>query len=135
MNLNIAERLGATQSPVSHNIQVFVPSHDRTGKPIDQARWVASIARTFVEAAGGVTITPPAEGGWLDSSTGQTVWEYPIAVYCHITPTRLHASIPAIRQVLHDMGRETNQGEVGIELDGRYLAIHEYDAPAKEKAA
>ena len=75
----------------------------------------------------GVTIVPPCEGGWLNEVTGKIVWESPVLVYTYIKPEPFLQALPRIREFLHRLGRETNQGEVAVEFDGNFYRITEFD--------
>ncbi|HZU37332.1 MAG TPA: hypothetical protein VFA18_15520 [Gemmataceae bacterium] len=47
---------------------------------------------------------------------------------------RMVGSLPRLREFLHRMGRETNQGEIAFEFDGRFYRIRNFDAAeAKEQ--
>jgi hypothetical protein len=35
--------------------------------------------------------------------------------------------LPRLREFLHRMGRETNQGEIAFEFDGRFYRIRTFD--------
>ena len=36
--------------------------------------------------------------------------------------------LPRLRRFLHRLGRDTNQGEVAVEFDGRFYRITKFDA-------
>ncbi|TVS20739.1 MAG: hypothetical protein EA424_02440 [Planctomycetaceae bacterium] len=42
-------------------------------------------------------------------------------------PDAFLANLPRIREFLHRMGRETNQGEIAFEFDGRFYRIRRFD--------
>jgi hypothetical protein len=48
-------------------------------------------------------------------------------LYSFIRPAKFIPNLPRIREFLHRMGRETNQGEVAFEFDGRFYQIREFD--------
>ena len=48
-------------------------------------------------------------------------------LYSYVVPDVFLADLPRIRQFLHRMGRETNQGEVAFEFDGQFYRIRQYD--------
>ncbi|MBY0455828.1 MAG: hypothetical protein K2V38_00670 [Gemmataceae bacterium] len=66
----------------------------------------------------------------MGSDTGELVWEHPVVVYSFIRAEPFQANLPRVREFLHRMGRETNQGEVAFEFEGRFYLIREYDPPA-----
>ena len=39
-------------------------------------------------------------------------------------------ALAALRRFLHRLGRETDQGEVGLVIDGHYLGISQFDSEA-----
>ena len=127
---DIANKLNAQLSDDQHSIRVYVPSHDRDGQPVDQATWIDSVAKTLASVAGGVTVENPVRGGWLNKSTNRMIWESPVPVYAFLTASALSEGLPAIRRVVHQMGAETHQGEVGVEIDGRFALISNYDSTA-----
>jgi hypothetical protein len=69
---------------------------------------------------------PPVEGGWLNYQ-GEIIWESPVLVYSFIRPEGFIQSLPRLRELLHRMGRETNQGEMAFEFDGRFYRIRSFD--------
>jgi hypothetical protein len=79
------------------------------------------------EINGGATAMPPVEGGWLNDQ-GEIIWENPVLVYSFIRPDPFLSSLPRLREFLHRMGRETNQGEIAFEFDGRFYRIRNFDA-------
>jgi len=124
---DIMRELGAT-STADHTLRVYVPSHDCYGAPlVDQASWVELVSRTLASLAGGVTVAPAVRGGWLNGETGQMVYESPVVVLAYLTHAQLRAALPEVRALLHRMGRETNQGAIGFELDGQFAMIETYD--------
>jgi hypothetical protein len=69
---------------------------------------------------------PPCEGVWWDDQ-GVVIREHPAVVYSYIVPDSFLANLPRIREFLHRMGRETDQGEIAFEFDGRFYRIRNYD--------
>lgn len=86
-------------------------------------------AELLAQLGGGVTIMPPTEGGWLNEETSTIVWEHPVQVYTYVKPDRFLARLGELRRFLHDLGRETDQGEVAFEFDGLFFRITEFDEP------
>ena len=78
---------------------------------------------------GGYTIAPPAEGGWL-SDTGEIIVDRPTILYCYVTDG-FTEHLGELRLFLHDLGRETNQGEVAFAFDGVFYRISEFDRSRK----
>jgi hypothetical protein len=57
------------------------------------------------------------------------VWDKPVLVYSYVQPEEFIKRLPELRELLHRMGRETNQGEVAVEFAGVFHRITQYDAP------
>ncbi len=87
-------------------------------------------AALLAKIGGGVTILPPVEGGWVNNA-GDIVWEHPVLVYTFIRPAQFRSALAELRQFLHRMGRETRQGEVALEFDGRFYRIRKFDASTR----
>ena len=85
-------------------------------------------AELLAHIGGGVTIMPPVEGGWLNPEEGRIVWENPVIVYAYVKFEGFEKRLPGLREFLHRMGRETNQGEVVVEFDGTFYRITTFDA-------
>jgi hypothetical protein len=107
----------------------YIPDRDRDNHEIGtQRKWVLEAADLLAGIGGGVTIMPPTEGGWLDEENNIIIWEHPIMVYTYIKPEQFEEYLPELREFLHRMGRETNQGEIAVEFDGQFYRITKYDA-------
>ena len=126
--MDLGEALGATGGISVQCLTLYIPDRDRNGNEIgDQRRWVLEAADLLARIGGGVTIMPPVEGGWV-SDSGAIIWEKPVLIYTFIKPVVFRQSLPQLRAFLHRMGRETHQGEVAFEFDGRFFRIIEFDA-------
>jgi hypothetical protein len=75
---------------------------------------------------GGATVMPAVEGGWLNDQ-GDIIWENPVVVYSYIKPEAFIEQLPRLRQYLHQLGRETQQGEIAFEFDGVFYRIRQFD--------
>ena len=51
-------------------------------------------------------------------------------VYCFVYPDRFVGNVKRLREFLHRFGRETNQGEVVVEFDGKFYRITNFDPKA-----
>lgn len=124
-----ADWLGASQPAGALIIVLFVPSQDRDGKDIDHDFWVAGALETLGTLFRGATAYPRARGVWRDDERGGTLrYEQPTIVTCYADPrTMTPAAQSALRAFLHRLGRETNQGEVGIVIGDNYYGITEFD--------
>jgi hypothetical protein len=130
LELDLGQALGADQVPSHQVLRVYIPDRDRDGQEIgDQRRWVLLAASLLARIGGGVTIEPPVEGGWLDPRTGRVLWEHPVLVYTYVEPERFAESLPELRTFLHQLGRDTHQGEIAFEFDGVFYRVGSYDPP------
>lgn len=129
--MELSEVLGATGGVSVQCLTLYIPDRDQRGDPLtDQRRWVMESAELLARIGGGVTIMPPVDGGWV-SESGKIVWERPVLVYTFIRPKPFRDLLPQLREFLHRLGRETGQGEVAFEFDGRFYRIREFDASGK----
>lgn len=125
----LGEALGASDQTSVQVLTLYIPNKDRHNKEIgNQRKWVLEAAGILAPIGGGVTVMPPAEGGWVDPAGG-IVWESPVLVYSFVKPQQFSEAVPALREFLHRLGRETNQGEVAFEFDGWFYRITEFDEP------
>lgn len=110
-------------------IVVFVPSEDRNGNPIEQDHWVDEILTTLGREFRGATAYPRGKGVWRDDERGgELLREEPVIVFSYaaeqdVTTTALQA----LYRTLSRIGRETNQGEMGVVIDGTYYGITRYE--------
>src|SRR5437870_254779 len=112
LDFDITAALGADAGVSNQCLSVYIPNKDQTGVEIgNQRKWVLEAIRLLSEINGGATAMPPVEGAWLNDD-GQIIWENPVVVYSFVRPDVFVANLPRIREFLHRMGRETNQGEI-----------------------
>jgi hypothetical protein len=125
----IGERLGADQPSGTLLFVLFVPSADRYGAEIDHDHWVEEALATFGKLFRGATAYPRARGVWRDDDRGgELVFEQPTIDTCYANPDDVDdAALGELRSFLHRMGRETDQGEVGIVVGDEYHGISEFD--------
>ena len=128
LEFDIAEALGADGGVSAQCLFVYVPDKDRDGKEIgNQRKWVLEAVDLLGQINGGATAMPAYEGLWLNEE-GTEIWEHPVVVYSYLlSPDEFAANLPRIREFLHRMGRETNQGEVAFEFDGCFHRIRQFD--------
>jgi len=130
--VDLGAALGADAGISAQCFTVYVPNKDRDGKEIgNQRKWVLEAIRLLSEINGGATAMPPVEGGWLNDQ-GEIIWENPVIVYSFIRPDPFLSNLPRLREWLHRMGRETNQGEIAFEFDGRFYRIRAFDPDRAE---
>jgi hypothetical protein len=109
---------------------LFVPSQDRSGRDIDHDSWVTRALETLGTLFRGATAYPRARGVWRDDEReGELRYEEPTVVTCYADPAALTDTARSrLRAFLHRLGRETNQGEVGIVIGDKYYGITEFDS-------
>ena len=107
-------------------IVLFVPSVDRNERPIDQDRWSGRALEVLGTLFGGATAFPRARGVWRDDQRARRlVWDEPVIVHCYASAAdvRREGNQRALGEFCDEMGRATNQGEVGLVVDNVYHAI------------
>jgi hypothetical protein len=113
------------------HVQVFVPSVDRDGDPIPggQEHWMHECLAVMGRLFGGATAFPPAKGVWRDDDRdGSLVFEDIVVVFSFVPADELTLDIEdELLEFLFMMGRETNQGEIGILVDGDYYGYSSFD--------
>ena len=121
--------LGATQPTGTLLIVLFVPSKDRDGRDIDHDYWVTSALETLGTLFRGATAYPRARGVWRDDERGGELrYEEPTIVTCYVDPEAMTDTARSrLRGFLHRLGREANQGEVGVVLGNTYYGITKFD--------
>ncbi len=80
---------------------------------------------------------PPADGSWIspekainavnDLKDEDVIWEKTTIIYTFIKANSFLNNLKSLRIFLHRFGRETNQGEVVFEFDGRFFRISDFD--------
>lgn len=73
------------------------------------------------------------DGAWLNSETSQLIREKVVLAYTYVDPDAFEATLPELRTFLHQLGRETDQGEVAFEFDDRLFKIRTYDPASASK--
>src|SRR3984885_9777917 len=117
----IAERLGAEKA-ASCLVVLFIPSKDRTDKPIDQEFWVDEALSVLGTLFGGATAFPQGRGIWRDDAQGgKLLFDEPVVIQCYTSEALLEKNAEPLRQFLHRMGRDARQGAIGLVIDGDYL--------------
>jgi hypothetical protein len=125
---NIAKILGAKTAPSIQQLTLYIPDKDKNGKQIkNRKRWLKESQQILTYIGGGTTAFPPADGTWLNPENNTTVWEKTTIIYTYIDPDKFEKHLPLLKKYLHRFGRETNQGEVVFEFDGRFYKISKYD--------
>ncbi len=82
---------------------------------------------------GGATAFPKGKGVWRDDARGRKlIFDEPIVMHCYTQKKEIESLeiLEALKEFCMEMGRETNQGEVGLVIDNEYLAISIEEEPA-----
>lgn len=111
-------------------VVLFVPSVERDGETsIDQDRWVDAALEMFGAVFGGATAYPKARGIWRDDERGGfLVKDEPVVIHCYTTPEDIQnpSNLAKLGRFCRTMGRDTNQGEVGLVVADEYFAIRDF---------
>ena len=103
---------------------------DREGvRSIDQPYWVHAALTMFGRVFGGATAYPKAKGIWRDDEReGALVKDEPVVVHCYTTPADIEDAnnLAELGSFCRRMGREANQGEVGLVVGDEYFAIRDF---------
>jgi hypothetical protein len=79
---------------------------------------------------GGATAYPKARGIWRDDERGGTlVQDEPVLIHCYTTPEDIHDTgiLTELGSFCRRLGRDSNQGEVGLVVGDEYFAIREFE--------
>lgn len=130
--LDLAAELGAQDNYSTQCFTIYIPNKDKNGKEFGtQRKWILEALALLTELNGGATAMPQTEGVW-GNEQGELIWEHPVVVYSFIRGDLFFANLARVREFLHRMGRETNQGEVAVEYQKQFFLIREYDSPTEE---
>ncbi len=122
--------LGAGPPAGVDQVTLFVPSVDREGSPIDQAYWTEQALATFGHLFRGATAFPPGRGVWRDDQRGGAlVYDETQMVLSYVESGVFDDQevVKRLKEFLCRMGRDANQGEIGIVIDGTYFGIVDYE--------
>lgn len=124
------EALGANEPSGTLQVTVFIPSVDRGGYAIDSEFWREECLRVLATLFRGATAFPPGRGAWRDDERGgQLVFDDTVLVTSYADPgTVTEPALLRLREFLHRLGRDANQGEVGVVVAGHYYGIKQYDS-------
>jgi len=114
--------------PKDHYVCVFVPSLTRDGRPLNHPFWRDETVLAMSRLFGGATAVEGV-GGWLDKEQGDRIKREPVSiVVSFITSNEWNQeNLLELRAFLHRMGREAEQGEIGILSDGVFERIRRFD--------
>ena len=120
---DLATKFGAGKS-ASTLLVLFIPSHDRSGQPIDQQRWVDEALTALGTLFGGATAFPRGRGAWRDDAqSGQLLFDEPVIIQCYTAADLIEQQAERLREFLIRMGTEAKQGAVGLVIDRDYLEL------------
>jgi hypothetical protein len=120
---DFAGALGASKAAASLLV-LFIPSHDRRNKAIDQRFWVEEALTTLGTLFGGATAFPKGRGVWRDDAQGgKLLFDQPVVIQCYTSEHVLEEKLPVLRDFLHRMGSEARQGAIGLVINDDYFEI------------
>lgn len=109
---------------------LFVPSVERDGvTSLDQDRRVDAALEMFGRVFGGATAYSRAKGIWRDDERGgRLVKDAPVVIHCYMEAEAIEKpqNQAEVAAFCRRLGRETNQGEVGLVVGDEYLAIRDF---------
>jgi hypothetical protein len=129
----VAKALGAGRPLGTVHLMVFVPSVDRDGRRLRGRSWTRATLRVLGELFRGATAFPRGLGVWRDDQRGgRLVFDATTIAFSYVASENLTAAaLGRLRKYLHRMGQEARQGEIGLVLDGHYIAITDFEGDEK----
>ena len=124
----IANILQADTPSGSSQVILFIPSKDQEEHEIDQVHWVDESLSVVGRLFRGGTAFPPGKGVWRDDARGeQLLFETTVMVLSFADPNDLtEFALLELKAFLMRLGQETNQGEVGVVIDGIYYGFTQF---------
>lgn len=120
--------LGASEEPSIQQLTLYIPNKDRNGRQVKNfRRWIQKAQKVLTIIGRGSTAMPSADGTWLNPENDKVLREKTTILYTYIDPHGFEENVGLLREFLHGFGRETDQGEVVFEFDGRFFRVLEYD--------
>jgi hypothetical protein len=124
------EELGLQTARKTILVVLFIPSVERDGiTAINQEYWVDSALESFGQLFGGATAFPRAKGVWRDDEKGGAlIKDQPVIIHCYTTPKDIAdpGRLNLLGNFCRRMGREANQGEIGLVIADEYLAFRDF---------
>jgi hypothetical protein len=103
---------------------LYIPSHDRDEKPIDQDPWVTKALEFLGMSFHGATAFPKARGVWRDDERGgQLIFDEPVIIQCYTSLKLLKSKTKELGDFLIEMGKQTRQGAVGFVINSEFFEI------------
>lgn len=129
MKLDFGRELGATDAPSGQRLTLYVPNKDKDGELVpNHPDWCKEAQELLTEIGTGATAFPPVDGTWRKPD-GTDLWEQTKMIYTYVDADKLAANMGRLREFLHRFGRETKQGQVVVEFDGKLWPIDTFDPP------
>lgn len=120
--INIAEAFGATDGR-DQRFAIYIPNKDKHGKHVDQEKWINKTLMLLSEICGGATVMPPVRGAWLNQESKGLVIEEPVLVYTFIEPHNFAKRMSEIKDLMHEIGKKTRQGQMAFEFNQTFYLI------------
>jgi hypothetical protein len=119
----------------SRHVQLFVPAVDRDGGPVPRGQkyWVQECLTVMGSQFGGATAFPPSQGVWRDDEHGgRLVYEETVIVFSYVSDEDLNgAAGRVLLEFINRLGRDGNQGEVGVFVDGTYYGFQSFETSSE----
>ena len=135
--IDLAKILGTLRESSMQQLVLYIPNKDKNGKEIKHLQdWIREAQKILTIIGEGATTMPPAGGTWLREKSVTIIdqlkdkdllSEKTTLIYTYICADRFEKNLRLLREFLHRFGRETNQGEVVFEFDGKFYRIQRYD--------
>jgi hypothetical protein len=111
-----------SKKPTDSYVAVFVPSKTRDLEDIDHYVWRRNTVQILSELFGGAT-SVSGYGGWLDEEDSPTIKEEEVSiVVSYISREKWNQENGLkLKKYLSRMGRETEQGSIGIVVEGQFI--------------
>lgn len=123
---NLVEALGAAEEAFPDRVTIYVPSRDMDGQDVNNVEWIDGAMGLLAEIGGGATQMPPCKGVWRRDD-GVLIREDTTQIYSFVDGDKFVDAIGKVRAFLHAMGKALNQGEIALEVSGRFYKIRKYD--------
>jgi hypothetical protein len=108
--------LGAEGAAYREKITLFIAHKDRDGNPVpDVQQWIER-AESVLSGIGGGATSQLVRGAWQGKS-GPPLHEDTTLVYSYAPPRAIAKAVDALRDFMHEYGRETRQAEVVLSLE------------------
>lgn len=125
-----AKILGSDEVEIGNVLFIlFIPTKDKNSKDLpDPELWRSGAGDLLTSLFGGATEMPPAKGKWYNEDTKKIVPESIVLIHSYASEAKANDEnrIKALAMFLHRMGRETNQGEVAVVIDGVFHRIRKF---------